>query len=504
MDLLLRHSCLSQCAQTRGCFQTHLIRLFWLGLLLTSSIRGYAQTITQFTTETTTVNGVRQYIGHVTLSNLLPTYVPASKGASAHWVYSPTTVTLSSANPAVAQAPASVIVGNGSLTASFPIATSPVSADTVVGITATFNRSTRTANLVVRAPSLSSLTFQTPLLTSNFQSSVIITLNSPAPASGVTLTLQHPDSELLGIPDTVSVPAGSATVAVPFSVGKVMFLTYTGISATLRDVTLSAHLSLLVALPFDINSDGHNDLLLQNTTTGDVGVWFMNGATLLGGNSFPTQLGPGWNVAGIFGNSGNTPGHRYPGLVFQNAADGRVMFEYFNGTNIVGAEEVSFIPEAGYKVVSTAPFRGDGFVDLVLQSQKTHEIVVWYMAGSYVSGGAKIPTVPVAGWNVVGAADFNQDGQSDLLFQNAFTGQIAVWYMDGTRVKGTGLLSTIPPAGWQVKGIADYNNDGKPDIVLLNTTTRQVQIWFMNGLTVTGNNLLSLPVSAPYQIVGPR
>ncbi|MCW3055933.1 MAG: hypothetical protein JWN14_5103, partial [Chthonomonadales bacterium] len=139
MNLLPRHPCLFTFAQTRHFFHTASVRLLCIGLLLTSgTLRASAQTITGFTTEVTIVNGIRHSIGHVTLSNLLSTYVPASKGVPAHWVSSPTPVTLSSTNPAVAQAPASVIVGTGSLTVSFPITTSPVSTDTVVSITATF------------------------------------------------------------------------------------------------------------------------------------------------------------------------------------------------------------------------------------------------------------------------------------------------------------------------------------------------------------------------------
>ena len=90
MNLLLRHPCLFAFAQTRHFFQTASVRLLCLGLLLTSgNLRASAQTITGFTTEVTFVNGIRHYIGHVTLSNLLPTYVPASKGVPAHWAFSP-------------------------------------------------------------------------------------------------------------------------------------------------------------------------------------------------------------------------------------------------------------------------------------------------------------------------------------------------------------------------------------------------------------------------------
>jgi len=505
MNLLPRHPCLFAFAQTRHFFQTAAVRLLCLGVLLTSgTLRASAQTITGFTTEVTFVNGIRHYLGHVTLSNLLPTYVPASKGVPAHWAFSPIPVTLSNSNPTVAQAPASVIVGTDSLTASFPITTTPVSTDTVVSITATYNRSRRTANLVVPAPLLSSLTLRPPILTSYSHSAVIIALDSPAPPTGTTVTLSKLDTLVFGLPDTVTIPAGSVTVAIPFSVGKVIARTGARISATLRGATLSADLDLVLFLPFDFNSDGRNDLILQNRETGEVGAWYLDGARVLGGGFFHSQLGPEWNVVGAGNNVHSIYGSLFPTLVFQNATNGRTVFVYFNGANVAVGGETSLVPKAGYKVVGMGDFAGDGFLDLVFQNQNTHEIVLWLMNGSFVTGGVTIPTVPAAGWNVVGVGDFNRDGRPDLLFQNALTGQLMVWYLSDTRVFGTAVLSAVPPAGWQVKAIADYNNDGMPDIVFMNATTRQAQIWFMNGLTVTESDLLSLPVSAPYQIVGPH
>jgi hypothetical protein len=87
-----------------------------------------------------------------------PSTVAGGEGSSATVVLSVgapeggALVTLSSSNPAVASVPSSTTVPANGFTATFPIATSPVSTSTTITITAAYNGSTRTATLTVTAP----------------------------------------------------------------------------------------------------------------------------------------------------------------------------------------------------------------------------------------------------------------------------------------------------------------------------------------------------------------
>jgi hypothetical protein len=58
------------------------------------------------------------------------------------------------------------------------------------------------------------------------------------------------------------------------------------------------------------------------------------------------------------------------------------------------------------------------------------------------------PTLP-AGWSLIGTADFNGDGKPDYVLYNASTRQTAIWYMNNNVFAG-GALGPILPANWNL------------------------------------------------------
>jgi hypothetical protein len=100
------------------------------------------------------------------------------------------------------------------------------------------------------------------------------------------------------------------------------------------------------ALPlFDINGDGHSDLVFQNGTTGQIVIWYMNGITVTGGVSLPTPTS-GYKVTGV--SAFNT---YMPGLVLQNSATNQIVFWYLYGGNVIGGGFASSIPNSAYQIV---------------------------------------------------------------------------------------------------------------------------------------------------------
>jgi WD40 repeat protein len=439
-------------------------------------------TVNTLTLNPSSVKGSLTSTGTVTISDPAPT-----GGIS---------VPLSSSDTTVATVPSSVTVAAGSTTATFPVTTYPVATDTPVVLSA----ASATGTLTVLAPALSNFALNPTNVRAYSSSSGIVTLDAVAPIGGMPVFLTSSNPSQAGVPLTATVPAGATTVTFPITIGGVTTTTTLQISATLGTVTKTANLVITPNLPFDFDGDGHNDLVFQNSQTGLIAAWFMNGLSVLGASTVSTLPQAGWQVRGAA--DFNHDGH--PDLVLQNATTGQVVFWYLNGTTLVGGEATSVSPGADYKVVGTGDFNGDGNIDLVFQNQKTQSIVFWFMNGAKVIGGATLPFIPSVGYNVVGVGDFNGDGHPDLLFQNQNTGQVVVWYMNGVTFAGGGAISYFPPLAWKVKGVADYNNDGIPDIVFQNSTTNQVLIWFMNGLTVTGGDLISIQPPALYQVVGPH
>jgi hypothetical protein len=135
---------------------------------------------------------------------------------------------------------------------------------------------------------------------------------------------------------------------------------------------------------------------------------------------------------------------------------------------------------------------GDSKPDLIWQNDGTWEVVVWYMGGpqgnSLLGGNWLASTTDVAGWRVVGTGDFNGDGQPDLVWQNDATWQVVVWYMGGPQgnsLLGGNWLASTDVAGWRVVGTGDFNGDGKSDLVWQNDVTWQVVVWYMGGVQGT-------------------
>ena len=102
-----------------------------------------------------------------------------------------------------------------------------------------------------------------------------------------------------------------------------------------------------IGLPFDFDGDNNNDLLLQNSQTGQIALWNMNGANVLGGSLLAAIPSPGWNVVG----SGDFNGDGFPDIVLQNVSTGQVALWYMNRTTFMGGSRTSYTPFLNYLIV---------------------------------------------------------------------------------------------------------------------------------------------------------
>ncbi len=264
----------------------------------------------------------------------------------------------------------------------------------------------------------------------------------------------------------------------------------------------NAFLTRLPMLPFtaDVNHDGWNDLIFQNASSGQVNVWYMQGATMIGGDAFSMVPQPSYLVVGM----GDFAGNGTNTLVFQSTKNNQIALWYTAGNIITGGDSVVQIPAPGYRIVAVADMNGDGKPDLIFQNQTTNQVSIWYMNGITFAGGDLLAYIPPAGWHVVGTGDLNADGKADLVFQNATTGQISVWFMNGTIYLGGALVMTNPAPGWRIVGVADCDGDGKADLIFQNQTTNQIVIWYMNGTTNIGGSLVNSAPAAGWNLVAPR
>jgi LmbE family N-acetylglucosaminyl deacetylase len=150
---------------------------------------------------------------------------------------------LASSRTAVATVPASVTVPAGSTSATFPVTTFPVAANTTSSISASGAGVTRSATLTVTAPAASSLSLSPATVTSGQASTGTVTISGAAPAGGRSVSLSS-NNAAASVPATVVVPAGATAATFVVTAGTVTASTSVGISATAGGATASATLTV--------------------------------------------------------------------------------------------------------------------------------------------------------------------------------------------------------------------------------------------------------------------
>jgi kumamolisin len=242
----------------------------------------------------------------------------------------------------------------------------------------------------------------------------------------------------------------------------------------------------------DMNGDGFADLILENTTSGQRAIWFLQNGSFQT-SSYLATIPTVWHIAGI----GDFLGNGQSDLVWENTTTGqRAIWLMANGL----LESVVSLPTVGtqWRIVGAGDFNGDGQADLVWENTITGQRVIWFMRDGALQGTANLPRVSPQ-WHIAGVGDFNGDHHPDLVWENTVTGHRAIWFMVNTSLDSTISLPTVS-TNWHIAGAGDFNHTGYADLVWENTVTGQRAIWFMiNG---TLQSTLNLPrVSTEWHIV---
>lgn len=153
----------------------------------------------------------------------------------------------------------------------------------------------------------------------------------------------------------------------------------------------------------DVNGDGRADIIWQHDD-GWLAIWMMNGfnatsTTLL---SIPRITDPNWIIAG----AGDVNGDGKADLVWQNQADGMLGVWMLNGATVIDQRGLSImkVTDLSWKIHGVGDVSGDGKADLLWQNESTGDLGVWYLDGSTVIGQStlSIPSVGDLSWNMVG------------------------------------------------------------------------------------------------------
>jgi hypothetical protein len=149
-----------------------------------------------------------------------------------------------SSNRSDVLAPSTVTVPAGQTSVSVQIPTRTVLSQVDAVVTATLNGVSRTANLSITAPVLTSIALNPSTIRGGEDAALTVNLTSPAPIGGVTVTLSSTNTALV-IPASVTVPAGETTVKVTLATRAVTATENGQLTATFAGVTKSVQVSVV-------------------------------------------------------------------------------------------------------------------------------------------------------------------------------------------------------------------------------------------------------------------
>lgn len=253
---------------------------------------------------------------------------------------------------------------------------------------------------------------------------------------------------------------------------------------------------------------GGPDLMWQNTSTGEIGAWVLNGTTVTGTQDLTWKCGSSdgcsttWNPVDTQGST----------ILWDNPTSGDLQnWDFDSNGNVSTEPKLSWQCSAASGCsaswrpigrIQTYPFQTGGVPilgtneSLVWHNASTGEVSTWEFFGSNVSQARAIDWTCdsncAASWRAVLTADFDGDGNTDILWQNTTTGQLSSWLLyertaTNIGVKGTQNLSWTCTAAsgcatsWHIVGAADVNGDGHIDLTWHNPTSGKVSSWLLDG-----------------------
>jgi hypothetical protein len=198
----------------------------------------------------------------------------------------------------------------------------------------------------------------------------------------------------------------------------------------------------------DFNGDGKADILWRNSTTGDVYIWQMNGTTIASqGDLGIVSPSSGWNIVGV----GDFNGDGKADILWQNSTSGEIYIWLMNGISIASQGEVGVVsPSSGWVIQGVGDFDGNGTSDILWQNTTSGEVYIWLMNGTTITNqGSPFTLSPSSGWNIEGVGDYDGSGRAGILWRNSTTEQVYIWLMNGATITSTGSPGT-PDASWQI------------------------------------------------------
>ncbi|MBY0362448.1 MAG: hypothetical protein K2X45_11145 [Phreatobacter sp.] len=233
------------------------------------------------------------------------------------------------------------------------------------------------------------------------------------------------------------------------------------------------------------NMDGSyfDDVLFQNSATGQVAYVNMNAGTAGAFTSLLSSLPAGWRLVSSDDFTGDG---RADALIQDSNTGATYTLDVASGAPVWGL--VAGAMGANFRAIASGDATRDGTADVLVRDNTTGINYIADMEAGGTFGSWILGTSLGIGWRTVGLGDFNGDGASDILVQDIGSG--TTYYRDVLNNQW-GTVSGPAGAQWVAREAADINGDGYCDVVFRNTSTSD--IWWVNmlGGTNAGFNVIA-------------
>ncbi|WP_040335133.1 Lcl domain-containing protein [Candidatus Magnetobacterium casense] len=262
--------------------------------------------------------------------------------------------------------------------------------------------------------------------------------------------LYKPDTEVVitANPDTSSKFAGWTGCSLPLCIVEM---------TSRKDITAKFNKCSKARKDFD--GDGKSDILWQDSVTGDVAIWLMDGTAINDRAIVQKGMPSQWQFAGL----GDLNGDGSSDIVWQDMTNGDIYGWLMDGIRIVYRDFIARgIPQ--WQIKAVADYNGDSKDDVYLKNADPSKDVIFLMNGlkpipkfvthkseSSQSGPMTGRASGADSWDMKATGDYNGDGMNDMVWQDGSTGDVYMWTNDGT---GSGYIGGYVdygvPADWSI------------------------------------------------------
>ena len=360
--------------------------------------------------------------------------------------------------------------------------------------------------------------------------SFTVTLDSPAPAGGLTINYSMSGTANLNTDYTVTAGAnisavtnGSLTIAegqttasltinaagldgydpnetIDLSLHAGNGYSFGSNATTFAPkVDLATDSNILSVSVGDFNGDGKLDLAVANNGSNTVSVLLRNTANT--GFDPKVDLATGSNPISV--SIGDFNGNGKLDLAVANLVSNTVSVLLRNTDNTGFDPKVDFATGVSPHSISVGDFNGDGKTDIAVANSGSNTVSVLLRNAANTGFDPKVDIATGSHPRSVSVGDFNGDGKNDLAVANLYSSTVSVLLRNAANTGFDPKVDFATGVSPDSISVGDFNGDGKTDIAVANSGGNTVSVLLRNAANTgfdpkidvaTGSNPISVSV----------